>query len=112
MASPATSLHDMPEWLTAAEAAGVLRLDAWTVRRMLRDDEIPGAVKLPGRFWRVPRESIKALLAGQSGQKTPAQQRAAVLGADTVEFLHELAAAAPPLSDAQKDTIRAAFRGT
>jgi hypothetical protein len=42
---------------------------------------------------------------------TPAQQRAELLGADTIKFLAELAANAPPLTDAQKDAIRAAFRG-
>jgi excisionase family DNA binding protein len=108
MASPATSLHDLPAWLDTAEVAAVLRLDTYTVRRNLREGVIPGAIKLPGRLWRVPRESIEAILADQ---KTPAAQRAELLGDDTITFLRELAEAAPPLTDAQKDIIRAAFRG-
>jgi hypothetical protein len=41
---------------------------------------------------------------------TPAESRAALLGEDTVAYLRELAAAAPPLTEAQRDVICAAFR--
>jgi hypothetical protein len=111
MASSATpALTDLPLVLDTTEVAAALRKDVYTVQRNLREGLIPG-VKLPGGRWRVRRDVIEAILAGQSGQKTPAQQRRRLLGEDTIKFLHELAEAAPPLSDAQKDTIRAAFRG-
>ena len=50
--------------------------------------------------------------AGRAHTPTLAQQRAALLGGDTVEWLRELAANAPALTNEQKDAIRAAFRGT
>jgi hypothetical protein len=40
-----------------------------------------------------------------------AERRAALLGDEAVAFLRELAATAPPLTEAQKDVIRAAFAG-
>jgi hypothetical protein len=109
MAPTATSLHDLPQLLDTSEVAAALRKDLYTVQRNLREGLIPG-IKLPGGRWRVRRDVIEAILAGQSGQPTPAQQRAERLGDDTITFLRELAEAAPPLSDAQKDAIRAAFR--
>lgn len=39
-----------------------------------------------------------------------AKRRAELLSADTVRYLEELAAEAPPLTDEQRDIIRAAFK--
>jgi hypothetical protein len=110
MAPTATSLHDLPQLLDTSEVAAALRKDLYTIQRNLREGLIPG-IKLPGGRWRVRRDVIEAILAGQSGQPTPAQQRAELLGDDTITFLRELAEKAPPLTEAQRDTVRAAFRG-
>jgi hypothetical protein len=105
-----SAIADLPLVLDTHEVAAALRKDVYTIQRNLREGLIPG-VKLPGGRWRVRRDVIEAILAGQSSQKTPAAQRAELLGEDTIKFLRELAEAAPPLTEAQKDTIRAAFRG-
>jgi hypothetical protein len=74
MVSPATSLHELPGWLTPAEAAAVLRLDPYTIRRSLREGVFPGAVKLPDRFWRIPRQSVEAILGGAPAALTDEQR--------------------------------------
>jgi hypothetical protein len=68
----------LPAWLIPTEVAAVLRLDPYTVRRMLREGRIPGAVKLPDRFWRIPRQSIEAMLGGQAGMELTDEQRDAL----------------------------------
>ena len=100
----------IPELFDTHEVAALLRQSLYATQKKLRTGEIPG-IKLPGGRWRVRRDVIEAILAGQTGQPSPAAQRAALLGNDTIEALHALAAAAPALTDAQRDQIRAAFSG-
>lgn len=99
-------LKDLPALLSAAEVSALLRLDVHTVQRMLRDGEIPGGIKVSATRWRVPLESVEAILAGRC---TPAQRRCELLGDDTMAFLAELAAGAPPLTEGQRDAIRVIF---
>jgi hypothetical protein len=92
--------------LDTHEIAAALRQSLDRTQAQLRDGLLPG-IKLPGGRWRMRREDLLAILAGQT--PTPAQQRAELLGADTVAFLAELANAGP-LTEAQQDVIRQAFR--
>jgi hypothetical protein len=105
-----SAIADLPSVLDTHEVAAALHKDVHAVQRDLREGLIPG-VKLPGGRWRVRRDVIEAILAAESGQKTPAAQRAELLGQDTITYLRALAENAPPLTDAQKDTIRGVFRG-
>jgi excisionase family DNA binding protein len=52
-----------PDILSAAETAAITRLHLITVYRALERGEIPG-VKIAGR-WRVRREDLDKLLAGE-----------------------------------------------
>lgn len=55
----------LPVLLTPAEVAELFRVDAVTVSRWAAAGRIPGAVKLPlSGHWRLPHESITALLGG------------------------------------------------
>ena len=45
-------------------------------------------------------------------EKTPAQKRAEMLSEEDRAYVRELAENAPPLTEEQKDIIRAAFRRT
>jgi predicted DNA-binding transcriptional regulator AlpA len=77
------------------------------VYRLHKSGELPGfKIRNQLRFW---PDDVEAALTGKP-QTTPAQQRAKLLDPDTIAFLSELAAAAPTLSEEQRDTIRAAFR--
>ena len=106
MASPATP-DDLPVLLDTNQVAAALNQDLYTTQRQLRDGLLPG-IKLPSGRRRVRREDVEALLARPA---STAQQRAELLDADTIAWLEELAAEAPPLTSEQRDTIRAAFRG-
>jgi hypothetical protein len=46
-----------------------------------------------------------------NADQTPAQKRAELVDDETRACLRELAAAAPPLTEEQRDVIRAAFKG-
>ena len=61
-------------------------------------------IKYRQRFIRIPRASLDAW---KTAHTTPART---LLDDETRAHLAELAAAAPSLSEQQKDTIRAAFR--
>ena len=50
----------LPNLLTAAEAAGVLRMTPWEVRRKIRDGKIP-ATK-PGRAWLIDEDDLAAYI--------------------------------------------------
>lgn len=51
----------MPEMLTVEQACAALQLAPITVRRMIKDSVLAGAVKV-GRSWRVPRTSVESVL--------------------------------------------------
>jgi excisionase family DNA binding protein len=59
------------------------------------------------RFW---PEDVEAALTGTQPPVAPAAERAKLLSPEDIAFLSELAAAAPTLSEEQRDVIRAAFR--
>lgn len=62
-AKPAVKVVD-PTLLTAKEAAELLRLSEATVRRLLRNNKLPGA--RIGRDYRIPRaQLIKSLYSPQ-----------------------------------------------
>ncbi len=52
----------LPETLTVEEVATILRISVQSVRRLLRDKELPG-VRV-GKYWRVPRVALEAFLDG------------------------------------------------
>jgi hypothetical protein len=53
---------------------------------------------------------MKTELTVTTDEPTPGERRAELLGDETIAFLRELAANAPPLTEEQRDVIRAAFR--
>jgi excisionase family DNA binding protein len=55
----------MDELLTVEQAAEKLKMHPDTIRRLLRDKQLPG-VKLGKRQWRISEDSLKAYL-----QRTP-----------------------------------------
>ncbi|WP_430755374.1 helix-turn-helix domain-containing protein [Mycolicibacterium septicum] len=55
---------ESPQALTPTEAAERLNLHVETVRRMLRDGELPAA-KVGKRSWRIRAEVIDAILTGE-----------------------------------------------
>ena len=59
------------ELLTVEEAAARLKMHPVTVRRMLRDGQIPGR-KVGARNWRVSTAALKAFMEG-GGQKPAAK---------------------------------------
>jgi excisionase family DNA binding protein len=86
-------------YLYAPEAAALLRVHVETLYRMIERGEVP-ATKV-ARRWRISREYVETMLAGE----TP-------LDAKCEAALERWLANAPPLlSEAQKDTIAAAFAG-
>jgi len=52
-----TTRHDWPEIMTVADLSEYLHLSKNTIRQMLRDDKIPGAVKT-GRDWRIKKQDV------------------------------------------------------
>lgn len=50
----------LPNLLTAAEAAEVLRMTPWEIRRKIRDGKIP-ATK-PGRAWLIDEDDLAAYI--------------------------------------------------
>ncbi len=55
--------NERPQPLNAEEVAAELRLNPYTVRRMLERGDLPG-VNLGGR-WYIQRAALDALLAGE-----------------------------------------------
>lgn len=64
-----TAALERPEFLTAAEAADILRVGSWQVVALCRDGELR-ATK-PGKKWLIRREDFDAYLA--AGSNTPVQ---------------------------------------
>lgn len=95
--------------LTIAEVAAELQSSERFVTERIKCGDLE-AIRYGKRFTRIPRAALDAFKAAHS-TVTPAQQRAEVLGEETVQAIAEKAAAAPALSEEQRDTIRAAFRG-
>ena len=62
------------ELLTAREAADVLRISLDTVRRLLREGQLPGR-KIGPRQWRIRRDDLDAYLCGPQGQALPRGER-------------------------------------
>jgi excisionase family DNA binding protein len=52
-----------PEYLTAAQAAAKLQMNARVVRRMLADGKLPG--KRVGRIWRVSANALRDFIEGK-----------------------------------------------
>ena len=94
--------------LTVRETAAELNCTEKNVRNLIERGDL-SAIRYGTRFVRVPRAALDEFRAAHS--TTPAQQRAELLGEETVQAVAEIAAAAPPLSAEQEDTIRSAFRG-
>lgn len=51
--------EEKPEYLTVREAAKLLRVTEWTIRKHLREGVYPGAIR-PGRNWLIPRADVHA----------------------------------------------------
>lgn len=50
--------EELPEYMTVKEAAEMLRVTDWTIRRYLREGKVfKGAVR-PGRNWLIPRSEV------------------------------------------------------
>jgi hypothetical protein len=94
--------------ISTGEYARLFGLHQKVVQLKCARGEIP-AVKIAANRWRIPRDYVDSMLRCEQPH-TPAQRRAALLGDDVVAAIKELVADAPPLTDAQKDAIRAAFR--
>ena len=107
MAAPPIRTHRA---LTVSDVVDVYNTSKATIYRLVKNGTLT-FFKIGNqlRFW--PEDVEAALLNQPLKPPTPAQQRAKLLGPDTIAFLSELAAAAPALTEEQKDQIRAAFRG-
>lgn len=89
-----------PTDLTIRETASELNCSEKTVRNLIKRRDLT-AIHYGRRFTRVPRDALDAYKAAH---------RRPALDPQTVEFLRELAAGAPPLTEEQRDVIRSAFR--
>lgn len=92
--------------LTVREVATELQSSKKFVYNAIERGELP-AIRYGTRFLRIERAALDGFKAAH---QTTSDQERARLDPDTVAFLSELAAAAPALSEEQRDTIRAAFR--
>jgi excisionase family DNA binding protein len=102
---PTNTTTPTGEWISPRQIANELDISYPGACLLIRRGDIPG-VKV-GRSLRVRRSDFDDYLDRR--RTTPAQRRE-LLGEETVAFLSELAEHAPALTEAQKDTIRAAFR--
>ena len=94
--------------LTVRETAAELNCTEKNVRNLIDRGDL-AAIRYGTRFVRIPRAALDAFRTAHS-TITPAQQRAALLGEETVRAAAESADAAPPFSEEQRGTVRAAFR--
>jgi excisionase family DNA binding protein len=85
----AVELDQLPPWLLTGEAAGVLRVNIATVKRMIARGDLR-ATKV-GRAYRIQRADVEALMAGAKPTLD--------------EQIAEIVAGAPPLTDEQVDVI-------
>ena len=53
------------ELLTPEEAAAILKLSAFTVRKLLRNGTLPGIKIGGGKEWRIYRSDLESYLASQ-----------------------------------------------
>jgi excisionase family DNA binding protein len=49
--------ESVPQILTVEQAANLLQMDTQTVRRLSREGNMPGAIKV-GKFWRFDKNKI------------------------------------------------------
>jgi excisionase family DNA binding protein len=54
------------ELYTPDEAASILKLSAYTVRRLLREGKLPGIKIGAGQLWRIRKDQLEAYLTAQS----------------------------------------------
>jgi excisionase family DNA binding protein len=107
----ATTHTPSPSDLTVREVAEELNACTRFVHDRIRDGQLP-AIKYGTRFIRIRRVDLDAFRARHTTTTTPAQERANLLGEETVQAVAESAAAAGPFTEQQADTVRAAFRGS
>ncbi|HKP54015.1 MAG TPA: helix-turn-helix domain-containing protein [Chloroflexia bacterium] len=60
----------MIELLTVEEAADLLKLTPYTVRRLLNEGKLPGKKVGGGRQWRINREALERHFTSNSGPET------------------------------------------
>lgn len=53
-----------PIFLTVEEAAQLLRVNQWTIYRLLKKKQLPGARKI-GRAWRFHRDTLMQWMEGE-----------------------------------------------
>ena len=98
----------LPQMMPTRQVAAAWYTRPQTVERRCRRGQVPGAVKVAGK-WLVPRTTT--VVAALGGETTLAEKRRELLGDDSIEHIRTLVAAAPPLTEQQRDAIRAAFAG-
>lgn len=62
------------ELYTPDEAASILKLSAYTVRRLLREGQLPGIKIGAGQLWRIRKDQLEAYLTAQSANGREAAQ--------------------------------------
>jgi excisionase family DNA binding protein len=62
------------ELYTPDEAASILKLSAYTVRRLLREGKLPGIKIGAGQLWRIRKDQLEAYLTAQSASGREATQ--------------------------------------
>lgn len=55
------------EYLTPQEVATKLRINERTVRRLLREGELPGGIRVGKKTWRISAVALKAYIEGGGG---------------------------------------------
>ena len=73
MSTDPVALDDLPEYLTSAEAAAVLRTDENYVRRQCKAGNLKGTNLRGKAGYRIHRDDLRAFLAG--GDTPPARPR-------------------------------------
>lgn len=77
--------------LTVPEAAQVLRVTPWTLRKWLNEGTLQGVRPRPGGRWRVPQSALDRLTQTRTASKTGATEQST--GADTASTPETRAAA-------------------
>ncbi len=62
------------ELYTPDEAASILKLSTYTVRRLLREGTLPGIKIGAGQLWRIRKDQLEAYLTAQSASGREAIQ--------------------------------------
>ncbi len=63
------------ELYTVDEAASILKLSAYTVRRLLREGELPGIKIGAGQLWRIRKDELEAYLTEHAVRSSRALER-------------------------------------